>query len=293
MASGNVHSADNMMKTEPKKNQLLLCKKAFVFALPCEAFPFIKALNAQHTFSEYGFKLYVAADTAIVIVGAGRTAMAAGLVWAKTHAPGLILWVNVGIAGLKNGEIGALKIASSVREGSTKKVFYPHLLFKAIKGEKLAFSELLTVDSVQANYPAEQMLDMEASSFIETARRFAKSEAIQVIKVVSDNEEHNITHINAAFVEQLINDNISTVLAFMTKAGEKVLPHALNESIERRVDNLEARMRLSVSQRLHLIRQLSTIQHANEHFDTEPYHHAKSLLKALDQHILQTPLSLT
>ena len=116
-------------------------------------------------------------------------------------------WLNFGIAGHHSAELGTLLVAHKVTDFATKKVWYPHRLFQSISS-----SDLVTVDKPADNYLYDQLHDMEASAFVESARHFSHAELVQSIKVVSDNEEHHHTNLNPKRATQLIAENTEHIV---------------------------------------------------------------------------------
>ena len=64
---------------------------------------------------------------------------------------------------------------------------------------------LMTRDRAADDYPDDTLVDMEASAFLGIATRYASSELVQVLKVVSDNREKPHAQVAADQVESLIS----------------------------------------------------------------------------------------
>jgi len=123
-------------------------------------------------------------------------------------------WINVGIAGHSSEELGQTFIAHKVHDYSTTRTWYPTLIKPPI-----ASSNLTTFDKPQTDYLDNELHDMEASGFIETARRFAHAEFVHCVKIVSDNKNTPHTNITPATARQLIAENTESI----TKVSKHLL----------------------------------------------------------------------
>jgi hypothetical protein len=72
-----------------------------------------------------------------------------------------------------------------------------------------------TLDSATADFPTEDLYDMEAAGFYEIAARFAPHELIHSLKVVSDNRTRPAAALTADSITNLIGDNLETISAFI------------------------------------------------------------------------------
>ncbi|MCH8163718.1 MAG: hypothetical protein IIA99_06485, partial [Proteobacteria bacterium] len=97
------------------------------------------------------------------------------------------IWLNVGIAGHKDLEIGEVMIAHKIIEQSTQQSWYPQILYPP----PCQSTEVLSCDHPASDYTdtvfSGAVFEMEAAGFYATACRFATSELIHVVKIISDN----------------------------------------------------------------------------------------------------------
>lgn len=183
-------------------------------ALHSEAAPLIDFYKLQKS-SSPGAQWYgretSGAQINLIVTGIGRVAMAAAVGWlAAMTAASRLAWLNVGTAGHKAVEIGqVLRIACCEGEPGGRRHF-PAL----VAPWHGAIGSVQTGDHVCRDYPAQALVDMEASAFFTTATRFSPSELVQGLKVVSDNSEADITDLNAAALRAAIADNLAPITGF-------------------------------------------------------------------------------
>ena len=73
---------------------------------------------------------------------------------------------------------------------------------------KIKKSSLITVRFPKIIYKPNIVYDMEASSFLKTARSFVGPEKVQVIKIISDNKDNSILTISSKKIEYWIEKKI-------------------------------------------------------------------------------------
>ena len=157
----------------------------WVCALACEARPIIDRYRLKKSRRERGFDLYVGTDMACVVSGIGRLASAAATAWcaARFAAEPALAWINLGIAGAAEYELGTLVQVVQIVDAEDDQRFYPVPTDKAL----LPTASCLTLARAGDDYPAGKLLDMEASGFAASALRFSSAELVACLKVVSDN----------------------------------------------------------------------------------------------------------
>jgi len=185
-----------------------------ITATNAEAEPVISALKLKKIPALLA--CYQNKEISLVITGIGKCNAATACGWLaekRTQTSGRTTedkssaWLNFGIAGHQSAELGTLMAAHKVTDLATEKIWYPHRLFQSIPS-----SDLVTVDKPTDNYLPDQLYDMEAGAFVESARHFSHAEFVQSIKVVSDNEAHHYSNINAKLATQLIAKNTDHIL---------------------------------------------------------------------------------
>lgn len=195
-------------------------------ALPCEAKPLIAHFKLKKETTISPFAIYRRGSITLTVSGVGKSAMAAAVAYTLAVFPSdnLAVMLNIGVAGHKSHELGALFAAEKISDQESGKSYYPQL----VADLACLTQSITTVSQPQCHYKTDSLYDMEASAFYETAIRFSSSELIQSLKVISDNENHAIEQITPAKVSAWIQSYLSEIEASITSlktlAGEyKVL----------------------------------------------------------------------
>lgn len=177
----------------------------FVIALKIEAINFIKLYNLKiYNSSKSVFKIYYNPESNIwlVISGVGNVNAAAATIHLYDISSKNLknIWINFGMAGSKNQEIGDLFKVNKViyKVGNKVKSYYT----SALINNKLKSKEIISVDKPEINFKkAEILFDMEAYGFIKTVEKICARELICIIKIISDNQykepKNFIDNINA------------------------------------------------------------------------------------------------
>jgi adenosylhomocysteine nucleosidase len=219
-------------------------------ALPCEARPLIDYYRLKKETTLHAFSVHRNGAITLTITGIGKTAMAAGVAYthAKFHEPRNPVILNIGIAGHRNENLGALFLADKITDADIGRHFYPPLAF-TLPCSTLA---LQTHAKPQSCYPETALCDMEGSAFYETATRFSTGELCHCLKVVSDNSHTPSSAIDAARATGLIADNLDTITAIVLNLTQMqgVIGHEANNLPL--FDDINQRYRLTVSQQLQL-----------------------------------------
>jgi len=246
---------------------------------------------------------------AVLVTGVGSAAVESAIAWVYEQLPKLEAWLNVGVAGHESLDLGSLRVIQSVQrstqEGTQQsikevtqqkdenKTSYPHIHFRAVNGEKLQFSALLSVDQPTEHYPQNSLVDMESAAFVKSVRRLASLEAIQLIKVVSDNAlyaENHHQRISASQVSELIAVHAALIVAFIHKLDETLLPHTNKQTFIEQIETLKQSMHITESQKQQLLKLLPLL---TEGFDgssllgrnIDTYNNSKELIASLNETI--------
>jgi hypothetical protein len=152
------------------------------FALACEAKALIQFFDLKKDLDTHLYSIYKTDDILLTVTGVGKVAMAGAVAYSlalfnSCRAPAII---NIGIAGHKTYSIGKLVRVAKIIDDDTGKVHYPPIVGKNVADTAV----LKTVSKAVIHYEADQLYDMEASAFYETAIRFSSSELVHCIKVV-------------------------------------------------------------------------------------------------------------
>jgi len=180
-----------------------------VVALAAEARPLITHFQLTKVDELEPLSIYRQPDVALIVSGVGKEAMAASVVaLAKAIPPAdNTVWVNVGVAGHRNHEIGTAVLAHQVKDEETGAI---HPLSPPAD-LNLEIGEVRTVMHVETRYESKALYEMEAAAFCERAVELTSAELIQVLKIVSDNRRSGTLCVSARQVQGLIEDNLPKV----------------------------------------------------------------------------------
>ncbi len=179
-------------------------------ALLCEAQAFIAHFKMKSVVNR-PFKIYQKDDIVLVISGIGQLNMAAACayIYAKYAEP-IASWLNIGVCGADNKSIGDLFVANKISTNTHSISWYPPLIIEsAITG-----CSLITVDHPTQNYVNNNIYDMEASAFYATCIKFTTGELVACLKVVSDNAQHSIQHVDKNFILELMQHSFAAMLIY-------------------------------------------------------------------------------
>ena len=187
----------------------------FICALKCEA----KSLIAYYRLKKYtesaSFPLFISEDKHISLTISGLGNINAAAATAFTHAflqtgkPDI--WLNIGIAGHIELDIGEITLAHKIVDQSNQHTWYPQILFSSPCQSMEILSSNKPVTDHDSSMSSEPIFEMEAAGFYATACRFATSELIHVVKIISDNQQHPVDKISESIVEDLVKNKLSII----------------------------------------------------------------------------------
>jgi hypothetical protein len=223
----------------------------FVVALREEARPLIEHYRLRGESERSAWALYRSDEVRLVVSGIGRVAAAGATAFlaAQSSDPRTI-WINFGMAAHRSLEMGACVAGSEVIESATGRRWYPPL----IGAGDLASASVCTVDAMATHLDDDRLYEMEAAGFYPTAVRWASSELVRVLKVVSDRGESSCEAFDRGQVEGLAAGALEALDEQV--ASLEQLAGRLPEPIEPQPGVLGERWRLSVTQRRRLDRQI-------------------------------------
>ena len=135
------------------------------------------------------------------------------------------LWLNFGMAGNKQLNIGEIALVSKVTDYcDKKKKFFPFFL----KEFEIRRKECITYDKPNMRYNS-YLSDMESIGFFFSANKFSTKEYIFSLKIISDNENDSIDFKSKKIVSDLILKKIYEINDFI-KELKNIKTISLNES---------------------------------------------------------------
>lgn len=212
-----------------------------VTALPAESRPLLDALklkqhNARH------LKLYSSDSFFLLETGVGKLNAAASIGAVLQFDKDITGIVNIGIAGgLFN--YSQVLIAHHILDSATGAQWYPHLpAHPSLR--QLTSASVQTVDQPSTRYLENTVFDMEAAGVYAAASSYLPGSCIHSIKIVSDNPENSIDHIDKKAVLNLFMHTLPTILPALEALREHTLslqyqqPEAVSKLIEHTLCNV-------------------------------------------------------
>ena len=179
----------------------------WVTALHCEAKPVIDYYRLKKSARGRAFELYRGDDMACIVSGSGKLASAAACAWiAGASDASEFAWINLGIAGAAEHELGTAFLLDKIVDDETGHSYFP----APAPVTKLPGSACLTLGQPGYDYREDSLFDMEASGFMHAALRFSSAELVQAVKVVSDNR-HRQTGRDRRRVSELVQQNMNGI----------------------------------------------------------------------------------
>jgi len=190
-----------------------------VCALHCEAKPLIDYYKLSAD-TDSAFTVFSNQNIKLIIAGIGKVSTAAAMayLYARDEERKCVGWLNVGIAGHKNLSIGSLLNINKITDAVSALNWYPARL-PNIDCKTLS---CITVDMPVDAYENQSVYEMEASAFMATALRFSPNELIQVLKIISDNEDNHLENINKSMIKELVMKNIEGINAVVTVMQQQI-----------------------------------------------------------------------
>jgi len=198
---------------------------SIMVALNCEAKPWVDLYKLKKVVS-IPFELYAreGGDIEIVVTGIGSLAMSTAVGWlAGFKKQSSRAWLNLGIAGHAQRQLGELVRVHAFIDAHDLKHYYPPLTVPC----KNHSEALLSVNAPTSTYPEGALVDMEGLAFYRSACMFSDSELIASLKVISDNQENSVEGLNASKITTLMQPHAEAVdklvMSLITLANKPLL----------------------------------------------------------------------
>jgi hypothetical protein len=178
-------------------------------ALKSEARPLIERFSLSRVAADSRPRLFEGPGLCLAISGIGKTA-------ATTAVSALVSlngqeeeqgWVNLGLAGHRDHELGRAFLAHKVEDAVSGQVWRPPPVF----GVGLPRAAVLTVEEPELEYPLDVLYDMEASAFLAATSQYSRPELAQVLKVVSDNLQRPTRLLTAMTAAELMRQQMPAI----------------------------------------------------------------------------------
>lgn len=264
-----------------------------VVALEAEARPLIEHY-ALGTVEERPFRMREGEGMRLIVSGIGKAACAAATAYLRASAgDGPAAWLNVGVGGQRELEVGTSILAHKVTDGGSGRSWYPPFAFRA----PCKTAEVLTVERPEETYDSEVVYDMEASGFMAAASRFATAELVHVWKVVSDNRESPPPTVTRKRVGDLVAAHLGEIEAVVARLDALVCEVEIRENEPAELRSILARWRFTVTEERRLRRLLARFETLaprervrDEELDRLPG--AAAVLSLLEERLRSLPVRL-
>ncbi|HUV20494.1 MAG TPA: hypothetical protein VMZ32_01795 [Gammaproteobacteria bacterium] len=202
----------------------------WVSALHCEAKPVIDFYRLKKSHDDTAFDHYRGNGMACIISGTGKIASSAACAWvaARYGDEASIAWINLGIAGAAQHDIGSIFSLHQVIDADDGHRYYP----APASAVELDGSACMTLSLPSDDYREEYLFDMEASGFMYATLRFSSAELVKSLKIVSDNQREKIGR-DRQRVSDLIHQHIDNI----DRQASSLI--ALNDELAARSPGLE------------------------------------------------------
>lgn len=195
-----------------------------VVALRSEARPLVEYFGMTAITSNFRPRLYEADGLMLAVSGIGKgaakqavTVLAARSSREAGAGESGVGWINLGLAGHRNCEVGEGFLAGSVKDGESSEQWeIPRIC------DVLPHAAVITVEKPEVDYPEDVLYEMEASAFMAEVSSLSRPDRVQVLKVVSDNLQRPTRMLTAALATELISSQLAAVeelLARMRLSG--------------------------------------------------------------------------
>lgn len=208
-----------------------------IVALDCEARSLIDAYRLKKRGSK-PFAYYCSQDNRLQVIvsgiGAVRTAAATAYLASKQAAT-QAYYLNLGIAGCQDANLGELYYCHKISDAVRQSRAYPH----KPKNIDCATKALVTVAIEQDAYPDKDLIDMEGAAFFQAASLWVPEGQVHVVKLVSDTKTDERNAISKAAVIQwmqaqqtAIDAIVQTLLVLSAQEVEATVQIDLSDWLE-------------------------------------------------------------
>ena len=262
-------------------------KLVIVVALLEEARPFIRQFKLQK-WENSKLKAYQNGSLLLIVSGIGSTAitLAVGYAAAMASNSRRLFWLNLGSAGHRDYQIGTVVLPAEVRDSVSDLAFYPTPIIPGnFKRDKLR-----TLKAPSEKYVKNTCFDMEGYCFCAAASKFSIQDYVQVVKIISDNEQQPVSKLEKNTLKKAIaagtEETIHIIEAFLDFARAEVKHLESSAPLPN-----TSKLHLTESQTIRLSKLISQIHLLDPSFDaSREFEHHKTSASALN--FLETKVRL-
>ena len=246
-----MHSFD--LLTAIKSYTIGMSQICIITALPAESRVFIDALNLKPILDQ-GWRLCGNSEYLLLQTGIGKLKAAAAVSALLHSRQDIRAIVNAGIAG-GSTHIGDTFLAHQVTDQGSGEKWYPHLPPQRVV-DSIPTSSIKTLDRPSVEYQADTLFDMEAAGIMSAASNYLTTDAIQFIKVVSDNAQAPLASFKPSMVTTLMQPTVSIVMSIGKWLSETDNAQTRSLSTHALHDKITASIRHTATEKHQLLRLL-------------------------------------
>lgn len=180
-----------------------------VVALSAEARPLCAHFQLDRVEALQPLSVFRRADQALIVSGVGRERAASAVESLAKAIPdeGPAVWLNIGVAGHRQYDIGTAVLADRVTDTEGDEV----CSLSPPDDLHLEIAEIRTVSHVETRFETDALYEMEAAGFCQQAAQHTSDELLQVLKIVSDNRRTGTVCVSAHQVQGLVEKSLPKV----------------------------------------------------------------------------------
>jgi len=191
-------------------------------ALYCEAYPVIRCFHLVKNNHIKRFQVFENKDSGIIltVTGSGsiKAAVAVGSIGTYYGMGENDFLINMGTCAKIQEEVsaectGRIYLCNKITERTTKRTFYPDILFCHDFLEKEIVSAERPVGKKQDTEYG--LFDMEAAAVYQAGAFFLGPHQMSFLKIVSDNG--NVENVTAAVIEELVEQNMDKISEYILR----------------------------------------------------------------------------
>ena len=190
-----------------------------VLATHTEAKPIISYFKLKRLMHISEYQVFISKDQnlSLTISGIGKIFSACSVIFTYSlfKRQKNNIWINIGISGHNDLEIGEIILVNKISDLSSKKSWYPSIVFN----HDFKVMNCNTYDQPNFKY-TKNIHDMEASGFYSSACKLSYFELIQSLKIISDNNNNKINYKEKEKISKLIEINIAEIQKLILKLNE-------------------------------------------------------------------------
>ncbi len=220
-----------------------------IVALKAEAQPLIEFFELKPLPVDETISIFSNHELTLALAGMGKSAAARAVDCVNNTKQHCVnAWLNIGIAGHGEFDVGQGFLADRIVDQTTMKTWYPQFVFQPV----CQTGALVTVEKVETDYSIPVGYDMEASGFYPAAINYSTIELVHSYKIVSDNPRNSAAKVTRTNINDLIKSKLSEIRCTVDSLKNLTAEVATRSSSDELLHQFLQRWRFSVTQQFQL-----------------------------------------